>query len=76
MYDGSFNYVRIDFFVLAINATEHKVTTSITAAIEMSAALLNSGTFGVEVAEVVGLAEADAVGLDDADVVLTYTFPV
>jgi hypothetical protein len=42
----------------------------------MSAALLNSGTFGVEVAEVVGLAEADAVGLDDADVVLTYTFPV
>jgi hypothetical protein len=42
----------------------------------MSTALLNSGTFGVEVAEVVGLAEADAVGLDDADVVLTYTFPV
>ena len=53
-----------------------RVTATAAAATKMSATLLNSGTFGVEVAEVLGLAEADAVGLDDADVVLTYTFPV
>ena len=69
-------YLRRVFLLRAVNATVHKVTATIAAATEMSAALLNSGTVGVEVAEVVGLAEADAVGLDDADVVLTYTFPV
>ena len=53
-----------------------RVTATAAAATKMSAALLNSGTVGVGVAEVVGLAEADAVGLGDADAVLTYTFPV
>ena len=40
---------------------KEKVTTAIAAAIETSATLPNSGTVGVEVAEVgdVGLAEAD-----------------
>ena len=68
----------------AANSTVQRVTATAAAANKMSAALLNSGTVGVGVADVVGLAEADAVvvavavglGLDDADVVLTYTFPV
>lgn len=60
----------------AANPIAQRVTTTAAAATDMSAVPLNSGIFGVEVAEVVGLAEADVVGLDDADAVLTYTFPV
>jgi hypothetical protein len=41
-------YFRSFFLVLAVTAMAHKVTTMIAAAIEMSAALLNSGTVGVE----------------------------
>lgn len=50
-----------------------RVTATAAAATKMSAALLNSGTVGVDVSEVIGLAVADAVGLglDVADAVLT-----
>jgi hypothetical protein len=64
----------LDF--LTFNATADKVTTTIAAVSETSAAQLNSGTVGVgeadavEVAkgEEVGVAEVDAVGLGEADV--------
>ena len=55
-------YFRGDLLVLFFTATLLKVTTTIAVATEMSAALLNSGTFGVEV----GLAVAEVPVLDVA----------
>jgi hypothetical protein len=54
------------FLVLAFNATAETVKAIMATATEMSAALLNSGTFGVEVEpveEAPGLDEAAEVGL-------------
>ncbi len=53
-------------FFLPIAATD-KVTAAI-AAIERSAALVNSGTFGVGEADVVEVPEGAEVGVADADV--------
>ena len=52
--------------VRVFKATVHNVTAAIAIATEMSAALLNSGTFGVEVA--VELDEGELVGLAVAGV--------
>ena len=47
----------------AANPIVQRVTVAAATATKMSAALLNSGTDGVEVGEVVGVAEADSVGV-------------
>ena len=66
------------FLLRVVNATVHMVTTTIAVATEMSAALLNSGTFGVEVAdEVEVVVEVEVVlgdvdGLDESE---KYTHP-
>jgi hypothetical protein len=49
-------------------ATVQRVTTINAAITEINAALLNSGTFGVEDVDVVGVEEANPVGLGEADV--------
>jgi len=55
------------FFVRVVTTTAPAVTTTIAAAIEISAALLNSGTVGVGAADVdeVGLAEAEVLAESD-----------
>ena len=68
-------YSRSRFLVLAVNATAHKVTTTIAAATETSAALLNSGTFGVELGvEEVELAGVAVVGVPE-ETGVTVTVP-
>ena len=71
MYHASFSYVPSDFLARVFKATPETVTTIMAIPTEMSAALLNSGTFGVEVApvEVVdeGVDVALEVPLDESD---------
>ena len=60
-YCASFVYVRRDFFVRAFNVTAEAVNAIMAMPTETRAALLNSGTFGVEVA--VELDDGGLVGL-------------